>query len=165
MDSSQSSTSIINVTFKDRTEISVSGMHVEYKIVSDWNEWQNTIKQQAEFDLIVSPTFHSIKVKSGGYIDVEDLIRWTSKNSDVPFFTNQDYTVFPEGAVGAYTLDAKAHGAQVAKMVASILEDKIVPRNMMYIMDRQGLFVFNEAQLKRFGISIPEPINSKATWR
>lgn len=165
MDTSLSSAAIINVTFQDRETISISGMTVEYRIVPDWQQWQTAVRENSHFDLIVSPTFHSIKDEGGETVDIDRLIRWTSENSPVPLFTNQDYTVSDHGAAGAYTLSATSHGAQAARIAASILEDGLSPKTIPFENDRAGIFVFNRKQLKRFGIILPSAIVKQAVWQ
>jgi len=165
MDSSMTSDSIINVTFQKRTEISISGMLVEYRIIPGWNEWMTAVTRQKGFDMIIMPTFHNVRMENGDSVDIHTLIEWTSANSSVPVFTNQDYTVSSRGAAGAYTLNAKAHGAQAAEMVSAILGEGVAPSTMIFQKDNEGLFIFNQQQLKRFGISLPPQIMEKASWQ
>lgn len=165
MDTSLSSAAIINVTFQNRASISISGMEVEYRLVSDWHQWQTAIGQSADFDFIVSPTFHSIKQLNGAAVDIDRLISWTSANSSAPLFTNQDYTVSDHGAAGAYTLSATAHGAQAAEIAALILGDGQQPSTIMFQVDKAGLYVFNRQQLDRHRITLPEAIASQARWQ
>lgn len=165
MDASMTSASIINVTFQDRTEITVSGMHAEYRIIPGWEEWMSAVTQRNHYDMIVTPTFHAVRMEDGKDIDIRTLMEWTSAHSSVPVFSNQDYTVSATGAAGAYTLNARAHGAQAAAMAKAILEENKAPDTMMFQTDREGTFVFNREQLKRFGITLPPQIMKAATWR
>jgi len=165
MDSSISTASIINVTFQDRAAISVSGMLVEYRIVTDWAQWKNIVRNPEGNDLIVSPTFHAVKDEKGVNVPIPELIQWTSANSPVPIFTNQDYTVYDEGAAGAYTLDALSHGRQAAEMVLAILDEGRQASTLKINTDKNGTYVFNKQQLERFGISLPEHILQKTRWQ
>lgn len=157
MDKSQTSQSIFEVNFNNKTKINLAGMSVTCLLAENWEAWKKTVLDAKNHQLIVFPTFHALKDVKGDHVAVEDVVNWTSANSPIPVFTNQDYTIHDQGAVGAYVIQGVSHGRQAAQMALDILNHKRSTA-MPPETDRKGLFFFNKKQMKRFHVTLPEDI-------
>ncbi len=164
MDDSLTTRAIIDVTFGERKTITFGGRIVTYKVAADWDEWRWTVLHSRSYGLIVMPVFHSLEDGAGRHVPVEKVVRWTSANSPVPVFANQDYAVTDEGVVGAYVLRGESHARVAALMAKDILEGKNV-RDLPVVNDQNGTFVFNKKQLARFGLTLPEEIGKLAVFQ
>ncbi len=165
LDSSSTSEAILNVTFQKRTSVVVSGLNTEYKIARDWNEWKNIVKNAKGYDMIIMPTSHALKKEKGDHVSFEEVVEWTSKNSSVPVFSNQDYAVSSKGAVGSFVIYGEAHGRLAGEMAMAILEGEKRPQDISPKMDSKGKFYFNQTQLDRFHLTLPEKIKTQATFQ
>lgn len=165
MDSSPTSEAIIHVVFQQRKSVKVSGLTAEYRIVKDWSEWVFFVKNSNKYDILIMPTFHSIKDETQESVSVESVVEWTSANSAIPVFSNQDYTVSSKGVVGSYVIYGEAHGKLAGEMVLEILKMKKSPRDIRNITDRNGKFYFNKDQLNRFKLKLPAEIKEQAIFQ
>lgn len=164
LDKSLTSDSIIELVFQGRADIHVGAMSVELHVASDWADWQTRVLGATEYDFLLTPTFHALR-GSEDYVDIADVISWTSSNSPVPVFSNQDYTIGENGLVGALVLLGTEHGRLAGEIARGILEKTFSPQNAPFLTDRAGQFYFNQKQLDRFGILLPEDIRSVAKFQ
>jgi len=164
LDKSLTSDSIIDLVFQGHESIHVGKLNVEFYVASDWADWQDRIRGASEYDFLLTPTFHALR-GAGNYIDIPVVVSWTSRNSPVPVFSNQDYTIGENGFVGALVLVGTEHGRLAGDIARGILEGTFLPRSAPFLTDRAGQFYFNRQQLDRFGILLPEEIRNIALYR
>lgn len=163
-DKSQTTRSIISVTFNKEKHFKLGNMFLEYKIASNWEEWKNIIKNNHEYDMIIIPTFHNIKDHSGTHISIKKIIQWTSHNSEVPVFSCQEYTVGREGTVGAYTLYGYFHGQLAAQIARKILSGE-KPKSISPQTDRNGRLYLNKEQAEKYNISVPDHLEENVVYK
>ena len=81
-------------------------------------------------------------------------------------FSNQDYTVGPNGVIGAYSIFGEAHGKLAAEIALEILNMEKPNKNFLSRKtDKHARFYFNQKQLDRFGISLPKKIKEQAIFQ
>jgi ABC-type uncharacterized transport system substrate-binding protein len=165
LDESVTSQAIVDVVFQSRTAIIIDGMNVDYKMTGTFNEWKSIVKNAGSYQILLMPTFHSIKSDTGAPVSVNTVIEWTSANSHVPDFTNQDYTVSDTGVIGAYVIYGLNHGRMAGEIARSILLDNTPMKDIPPKTDREGRFFFNRKQMERFGITLPESIKNTAVFK
>lgn len=161
LDNSLTSDSIVDLVFQGRAYIHVGKLAVEFHVASDWADWQDRIREASDYDFVLTPTFHALR-SSEGYIDIPDVVSWTSSNSPVPVFSNQDYTIGEDGFTGALVLVGTQHGRLAGEIARRILEGTFSPQNAPFLTDRAGQFYFSRKQLDRFGILLPEEIRGNS---
>ena len=161
LDNSLTSDSIVDLVFQGRASIHVGKLGVEFHVASDWADWQDRIRGASAYDFVLTPTFHALR-GSEGYIDIPVVVSWTSSNSPVPVFSNQEYTIGDDGFTGALVLVGTEHGRLAGEIARGILEGTFSPRNAPLLTDRAGQFYFSRKQLDRFGILLPEDIRRNA---
>lgn len=165
MDQSVTSEAIRDLVFQGSKQINVGGIVVEYKLVSSIEEWKNSVNNAKKMDFILMPTFHALKNEKGKAVSMEEVIVWTSANSQAPVFTNQDYTVWDKGVIGAYVIYGKNHGKLAAEMARDILQNRKSPGRTMPKTERDGVFYFNSKQLQRFKIELPADIRAISIFK
>jgi len=165
MDSSHTSESIIDIVFQKRKSVEIGNLKAYYRTAESFNEWKEIISSPDNFDFILMPTFHAIKDKNDKNASVEQVIEWTSANTLIPVFTNQDYTVNSKGVIGAFVIFGEMHGKMAGEMVLEILENKKSPSEIKTKTDIGGKFYFNRDQLKRFKIILPEKIETNSIFQ
>lgn len=165
MDSSPTTRSIIEIVFQKKKSVEVSNLTAEYKTASSFAQWKNIVSNAKNYDLILMPTFHSLKNKNHENVSVEQVIEWTSANTAIPVFTNQDYTVSSKGVIGAFVIYGEAHGRMAAEMALEILEKNISPGQFTSKTDTGGIFYFNRTQLNRFKIKLPAAIEANTVFQ
>jgi ABC-type uncharacterized transport system substrate-binding protein len=164
-DESVTSQAIVDVVFQSKTSISIDGMNVDYKMTGTFREWKNIVKNTGSYQILLMPTFHSIKSDTGAPVSINAVIEWTSANTPVPVFTNQDYTVSDTGVIGAYVIYGLNHGRMAGEIARSILLDNTPVQDIPPKTDREGRFYFNRKQMERFGITLPESIKNTAVFK
>ena len=163
MDSSPTSEAIIEVVFEGRKILKTGKITAVYKKAKDWTDWKDIVSHSIGYDILIMPTFHSVKDERGISIDVNDIVEWTSANSAIPVFSNQDYTVSSKGVVGAYVIYGESHGRLAGEMALDILEKKSQKIGMK--TDREGKLYFNQEQLDRFEVKLPDDIKKRAVFQ
>ena len=161
LDSSLTSDSIIDLVFQGRASIHVGKLYVEFHVASDWADWKDRVRKASDYDFLLTPTFHALRGPEG-YIDIPVVVSWTSANSPVPVFSNQDYTVGEDGFTGALVLLGTEHGRLAGEIARGILEGTFLPQSAPFLTDRVGQFYFSRKQLERFDILLPEKIRGDA---
>jgi len=163
MDSSPTSDAIIQIVFEGRELVEIGGLTAAYKKAKNWSDWNDIVLGATNYDLLIMPTFHSVKDETGKTISVNDIVEWTSANSSIPVFSNQDYTVSSNGVVGAYVIYGESHGRLAGEIALELLEKK--SQMIMMKTDRRGKLYFNQEQLNRFGINLPDNMRKRAVFR
>ncbi len=163
-DDSATSRAIIADTFQKRAELHVNALFTEHKIARNWQDWQRIVRSGG-YDLILTPTFHTVKDDLGRTVDWTEVIAWTAANCPVPVFSNQDYTVHDNGAIGAFALHGESHGRMAAAMAQEILNGDRPVNQLSHRNDVDGRFYFNQGGLDRHGIVLPSAIRDAAIFQ
>lgn len=155
---SQTSKAELKNTLLDQKTLATTGVVADIKTVNSWAGWLEVIKSAGEqYDIVIPLAFFNFRDEHGDYITGSDAISVMSALSNVPIFVNQDYTVSDNGAMGALVVQGKTHGRRAGLIALSILEGSS-PLSLLPETDLTGVFYFNQKQLDRFGITLPEDI-------
>ena len=120
--------------------------------------WLETLKAAHEqYDIVLPLAYFNIRDENGAYLTAKDAISEMSANTQIPIFVNQDYTVGDEGAMGALVIQGKTHGRRAGLIAISVLEGSS-PLSLLPEIDQTVAIYFNQKQLTRFGITLPEEI-------
>ena len=164
MDDSQTAQAFINNTFRGKQRILFDGRFVERRETGSWEEWQRIVRGAETHDVIVMPVYHALTDASGAHVPYDRVVEWTSANSPIPVFATQDYAVGDRGVVGAYVVQGVDHGRIAARIAKAILNGREV-KDVAALGDQGGRLFFNQRQLERFNIVLPDSIRSRATFR
>lgn len=164
MDDSPTADAIVRSVFRGKLRLIYDEGLVERRATGSWEEWKRIVAGADEEDLIVMPVYHTLKDVNGAHVPYDRVVAWMSENSPIPVFATQDYAVGDDGVVGAYVVQGEDHGRIAARMAKAILDGREV-RQVSALGDQEGRLYFNEKQLARFGIVLPESIRARAEFR
>ena len=155
---SQTSQAELKNTLLDQKKLATTGIVADVKTVNSWAAWLEILKSAHEqYDIVIPLAYFNIKDESGKYLTAYDAISDMSAITQVPIFVNQDYTVGNEGAMGALVIQGKTHGRRAGLIALSVLEGSS-PLSLLPEVDQTVVLYFNQKQLTRFGITLPEDI-------
>lgn len=153
-DNSPTTHAIIETMLDGKERISVANISFYSKIIHTFQEWRKEIEQaHNKYDAIYLSTFFTIKDDNGNVMNHKDVLRWSSMHTKIPILGSQELMVTDDGALGAFVIVGEKHGQLAAEMASQILEQGKIP---LYIMHQETRILFNQKQLKRFNITLPE---------
>lgn len=165
-DGSHSAQANINMIFEGYEKRSIMGVEFSRHNSSKFEDWKKAVAlAQSKSNLLVLVNYYTLTDEEGNYVFHDDVLRWTSENSDVPVFGILAATVHSEGGFGAYVLEGETHGRMAAEAAIKVLEGKVEIRRIPPESDRNGVFYFNRDQLKRFNFTVPDKIAESAKYR
>ena len=164
MDDSTTAQALIRNVFRGKRRILFDGRFVERRETGSWEEWQRIVRGAEMQDVIVMPVYHALTDASGAHVPYDRVVEWTSANSRIPVFATQDYAVGDKGVVGAYVVQGVDHGRIAARIAKAILDGRQV-KDVAALGDQGGRLFFNQRQLERFNIVLPESLRERAVFR
>ncbi|MDG3086363.1 hypothetical protein P7F88_09685 [Vibrio hannami] len=163
LDSGETSKVIKNEMFFGKDSIVLGGTHVDIKLVSQFEEWQELVLNSHfnGYDVVIPALYHTISDISGNYVPPEHVIEWTSQNTPIPPFGFWDFSIGHTKNIGGYVVSGYEQGAAAGKIARKALEEGERIRPLML---NKGQYVFSTNQLKRWAIKLPEHIASEASF-
>jgi len=164
-DNGTTSRAAVAEAFKNNTTQLISNILVELKLIGDWDDWQQTVKdaQRQGFDAIVVGLYHTLVDQQGRNVPAAQVLQWTSANSPLPPFTFWDFSVGSEKTIGGFVLSGLEQGKAAAGVVRKILAGT-APEDIPPTVGKNGKFVFSRHQLRKWNLTVPEQISGKAQW-
>ena len=164
MDDSPTAHAIARNAFRGQRRVFLDGSVVERRETGSWEEWQRVVLGTVDQDVIVMPVYHALTDASGEHVPYDQVVEWTSANSRVPVFATQDYAVGDNGVVGAYVVQGEDHGRIAARIAKAILDGREV-KDVAALGGQGGQLFFNQRQLERFNLVLPDSIRARARFR
>ncbi|MDN3682566.1 hypothetical protein QWZ04_19855 [Vibrio tapetis subsp. quintayensis] len=161
MDSTVTSTAILETSFGNKLNQTVTGIEVDTQLVESWEQWQQLIfdAKSEGYDAVVVANYAGLKDKDGRHYHMDLVSEWTSQNSDLPLFAFWAYSVGKKKAVGGLSISATQQGIVAAQLVNQYFQDHTMP---MITTPEKGAFVFSQSELDRWNLHLPAEIHSKA---
>lgn len=160
-DESPTSDAIIETMLNQKKYISVSGVSFHQQTVVSFEDWCKEIKSAGKkYNAIYLATFYTLKDQSGNTMNPNDILKWTSQNTPVPIFGSSELMVNDSGAVGAFVIVGEVHGRIAGEISDSILQGGKIP---FFKMHKKTELLFNQKQLDRFKITLPENLRKIST--
>lgn len=153
-------------SFKGRTTLPIHEIMVQLKMIGQLDEWKNTVMNLKTdgFDAVVIGLYHTITDAQEKHVEAETLLKWTIENTPVPPFGFWDFTVGADKTVGGFVLFGKTQGEAAGKIALKILEGKRPPSKIKPRIPEMGRFLFSRSQLKKWKLTLPADIASKAEY-
>ncbi len=164
-DNSPSSVAAVGMEFKKANVIKLGEILVEVGLVSQYSEWQQKVLSAKvnEIDFIVVGLYQTLRDGNGNHINAEQVIEWTSTNSDVPVFGFWGYSIGENKAIGGLVIEGYEQGYTAAQIIKQIVAgegvDKIRPK-----VAKKGSYIFSQAEVEKHKIMIPANMMSAITW-
>ncbi|WP_411993411.1 ABC transporter substrate-binding protein [Agarivorans sp. DSG3-1] len=165
-DDSTTSKTVLKETFGGNTQVNVSGIKLELRLMSSWSEWQDSINHLEEegFDAVVFGLYHTLRDDKNKHVPAEQVIAWSAKNTSVPPFGFWDFSIGKDKAIGGLVLFGFEQGRLAAELAHTILTTDVVPHSLGPKTGEKGRYLFSRSQLERYNITLPDNINSKAIF-
>ncbi len=162
LDDSNTSIAIIKYSFNGKRILNIGGIKASTKIIGTYKEWKKTVKESHNnYDIILLSTFFTLRNEKKKVEEYSEVLQWTSKNTPIPLFGTLAFHPSDEGTVGALVIVGEKHGMLAADIAKKILQG--TPPNKIYpSMDSVGQLIFNQKQLNRYNIKLPETIKMKS---
>ncbi|MFH2094018.1 MAG: ABC transporter substrate binding protein [Pseudomonadota bacterium] len=164
-DSGISSKAAIQVMFSDRTSVKLANIQIDLKLIGDFSEWKKTISdaQKNGYGAVILGLYHTIVDENKKHVSHNQVIEWTSINTPVPSFGFWDFSVGADKMIGGRVTTGFSQGEEAAKMAKEILGGKKISQ-ISPVMEKKNRFLFSRSQLKKWKITLPENISSKADF-
>lgn len=164
-DSGETSQAAVAESFKGRTTLPVSNMTVQLKLIAKFEEWKQTVlnAKTEGFGAIFVGLYHTVTDKEGAHVSDRTLMKWTVENTPVPPFGFWDFSVGADKTIGGFVLFGKAQGEAAGKIALKIFSGKS-PQEIRPVIADMGKFLFSKSQLKKWGLTLPDDIASKADY-
>ncbi len=164
-DSGETSKIAVAESFKGRTTLPVNNMMVQLKLIGKLDEWKKTVlNAKAEgFDALFIGLYHTVTDEKGANVSDQTLLKWTVENTPVPPFGFWDFSIGTDKAAGGFVLFGKAQGEAAGKIALKIFSGKS-PQEIRPVIADMGRFLFSRSQLKKWGLTLPNDIASKADY-
>ncbi|WED24599.1 hypothetical protein L3Q72_17135 [Vibrio sp. JC009] len=163
----ESSVTKISNIFNGNTSTKVGKITFELKVTNNWETWQQYVltAKSSGYDAILFDSRYLIHNKQGAYVEPESgVVRWMSRNSDLPTFNFYEDSIGPGLSAGGWVLSGYGIGLYAADIVLDILENGKKPEEIYPVYFDKGEFIFSRTQLDKWDITLPEEIKSKATF-
>ncbi len=157
-DSSPTSMNIIDENFIHVKKIFNTQIHIE--VVYDFKSWKRIVEASRKgYDAIIIGSYQKIE-DEGKYIDGEELMRWTSKNSPLPIFSFWAFGVGCDMSIGGLVVSGETQGVEASKIIKLILNEGKEPKEVYPISVLGGKYLFSRRQLKKWNLSLPKDIEN-----
>jgi len=165
-DNSHTSQTILEENFSNNKQITISNIQVDIQLTSDFNQWKEQVmsSEGKHYDMLFIGLYHTIYDENGRHIPAPEVLDWTVKNTNIPPFAFWDFSVGKDKAIGGLVLFGFEQGKLAAQMAERILETGMPAYQLRPQTAVKGKFLFSNEQLKKFSFTLPEPINSKASF-
>lgn len=159
-------TSRMKATLKDTQAIEVS----DWILIEKLSDYKMKIKElENKVDAIALLGIFNIKDESGNNVGYEEILKWTSKNSDIPDFSFWESRV-DLGTLCAVSVSGYEQGLEAGKIARKILVEGVAPSSIKITSSKKGQPMINLARAKDLELKIDVQIllNSKVkknyTW-
>ncbi|MGM0418155.1 MAG: ABC transporter substrate-binding protein [Thermodesulfobacteriota bacterium] len=164
-DASPTSEVLNSEIFYGKKSMEFGGVKSEIKLITKYSDWKKNVLNAEEkgYDVIFVGLYQSIIDDNGMHVNDETIVKWTSEHTTVPVFGFWDFAVGPDKTIGGYVLSGEEQGKTAGKIALNILSGKKAGNIFPEIAPR-GKYLFSKFQLKKWCITIPDHIDSKAEY-
>lgn len=151
---------IMQLAFNNRTSQEIIGIPTDIRLIGQLDQWKKQVREAKKngYDIIFIGICHSIFDSSGNHVSSEEIMRWTSANSEVPPFGYWKFAVGKGKMVGGLVHSGKSQGEIAAELVSRVIDGES-PSNIYPVTAKYGDFLFSRHEIDRWNINI-EKINS-----
>ncbi len=162
-DSGTTSATIVNEAFEGNRDIRVYGVNVQMRLIGQWEEWQQAVKQAGKnYDALIVGLYHTLVDEDGKHIPDTKVVRWTAEHTPIPPFCFWDFGVGKDKTIGGLVLYGKEQGELAAELALEVLEGGKSPKGIFPMTTRKGRLLFSKSQLETYGIRLPASIAEDA---
>lgn len=164
-DDSPSSLAAMGMEFKSDNEIKLRHVSVEVARVSQYSHWQKRVlsAKANEIDFIVVGLYQSVRDENGKHINADQVIEWTSANSNIPVFGFWDFSIGENKAIGGLVIEGYEQGYTAAKIIKQIIAGENIGKIRPEVA-KKGSYIFSREEVKKHKLIIPANMMGAITW-
>ena len=164
-DNSLTSHTILEEIFSSNTQLMISGIKVEIRLIGDWETWQTKLLSTTNnYDAVFFGLFQTLKGENNTHIPAEQVLEWSSKNTPIPPFGFWDFSIGQDKAIGGLVLFGYEQGRLAAEMAKEILTTGIEPYQLGAKTAEKGRYLFSRKALQKYGLTLPEKMAEKTKF-
>lgn len=131
---------------------------VHWDAIFTFDEYKQKIAEyQTEVDAIALIGIFNFKDEDGVNVPFEDVLQWTTENSDLPDFSFWDSRI-PYGTLGSVTVSGYEQGLAAGKIARGILVDGKSPNSFPMEQTQKGKPWVSLARANRLGLAVESEI-------
>ncbi|WP_028863671.1 ABC transporter substrate-binding protein [Psychromonas aquimarina] len=163
-DNSRTSYVILEEVFSSNTQMVLSGIKIEIRLIGDWDTWKNKLltAKSKGYDAVFLGLFHTLKDQEDRHVPAEQVLKWSAENTPVPPFAFWDFAVGADKTIGGLVLFGYEQGKLAAEMAREVLTSGIQPYQLGTKTAEKGRYLFSRKKLHKYGIILPEKFVNKA---
>lgn len=152
-------------SFRGQETMEIGGVTLVLKNIQYYDEWQNIVKSsKGEYTALVMGLTNTIKDRATNkVIETPELIKWTMQNTPIPPYSFWDTTIGNGGTIGGFVLYGRTMGETAGDVALQVLNGT-PPSKIRPIVLQEGRLLFDEAELKRWKINLPESVRVRAEF-
>lgn len=164
LDDGTTASTIFEEEFGGISQRAIGPVNVDVRLIGDYDEWQQAILTAPErgYDAIMVGLYHTITDTAGQHVPANEVITWSSSETQRPLFGFWSFVVGSDMAIGGYVLDGYEQGKLAAMMAKSALAGEPLP--LLPVTSSEGQFVFSRTQLAKWQIELPQHIVEQSTF-
>jgi ABC-type uncharacterized transport system substrate-binding protein len=163
-DNSQTSRIILEEIFANKTQMTISAIKVDIKLIEDWNMWKNELLMAKNngYDAVFLGLFQTLQGNTGEPVGEDIVLKWSSENTSVPPFAFWDFAVGKGKAIGGLV----SFGYEQGRLVGEIAEEILINNKKPYQVGRKtaekGGYLFSRTELQKYDIKLPAKLVEKS---
>jgi len=164
-DSGTTAKATFKEVFLSRKSQFIRDIKVDIKLIDTYDTWKKNIlgaKKQG-YDIVIVGLYHTIKNDLKQHVSADEILDWTSKNTEIPPFAFWDFSVGLDKTIGGYVLFGKEQGIAAGKIALKMLTNS-KHGLIMPITAPTGRFLFSKSQLEKWKLHPEKSIKSKIEY-
>jgi ABC-type uncharacterized transport system substrate-binding protein len=164
-DNSQTSNTVFEEVFSSNTQISISGIQVEIRLIGNWETWKNKLlSADNNYDAVFFGLYHTLTDEDNNHIPAEQVLLWSAENTPIPPFGFWDFSIGQDKAIGGLVHFGSEQGKLAAEIAKEILVNKRQPDQINTKTAKKGRYLFSRQALQKYGLTLPEKIAKKTIY-
>ena len=164
LDDSETSGVLKEDIYLGKDALTIAGVYIELKRIKHFSHWKThvlTAKEQ-QYDALIVGLYHTLTNEQGQHVNVNEVIEWTSENTQVPPFGFWDFSIGTDKNIGGYVIFGYEEGKLAGKIALVMLKGR--KTRVGPTTGGQGRFVFSKRQLLKWKITLPSDVYKKTTF-
>ncbi|GAD00431.1 ABC transporter substrate-binding protein [Agarivorans albus] len=157
---------VLQEMFGGDTQLRVSGVDVELRLISRWDTWQQAVitAKDEGFDAIAFGLYHTLRDERNKYVDANEVLKWSSQHTPLPPFGFWDFAVGKDKTIGGLVLFGYEQGRIAGELAHTILTTDVEPHTLGPKTAEKGRYLFSRSELERHQMSLPRKMANKANF-
>lgn len=133
--------------------------------VAQYSYWQEKVlsAKANDIDFIVVGLYQHMRDENGNQIDAEQVIEWTSANSEIPIFGFWDFSIGENKAIGGLEIEGYEQGYIAAKIIKQIVPGENIAKIRPEVA-KKGSYIFSREEIGKHKLIIPANMMGAIIW-